>query len=441
MPANPIRRYLERYAEPVVMLCNESLCRQLGRTFRSVLVVPAYDESPSFLERLLPAETRDVLVIVAVNAAADRELKSIQRTQTLLAELSPGSAPLRIVRWNAGTTLLLVDCCSDGRQLPAKQGVGLARKIGADLALACIEYGLVTTPWIYCTDADAILPQGYFDDGDWDEDVDAAVVLYPFTHQPVHEHILHYEISLRYYALQLAWAGSAYGFHTIGSLLKIRDRHYAAVRGFPKRKAAEDFYMLNKLAKTGKVVRLTLPQLVLSSRISLRVPFGTGATMQRLSAQPELRFYHPDIFRQLRVTLTLLDDLWRWRDSIQHLGLVPGLQTIGFEDEIVVQALLQLGFEKVLHQAYRQCCDRKRFQFFLRVWFDAFRTLKFVHYLRDKGLPSVSLSDAMTSMRPVASVPKNPASTATLSQLQYINTQLIHQETQLPAETGPTVQE
>ena len=62
-----------------------------------------------------------------------------------------------------------------------------------------------------------------------------------------------YEYSLRYYVAGLTYAQSPYAFHTIGSTMAVNAEHYASVRGFPRREAGEDFYLLNKLAKVGSV--------------------------------------------------------------------------------------------------------------------------------------------------------------------------------------------
>ncbi len=65
-----------------------------------------------------------------------------------------------------------------------------------------------------------------------------------------------YELSLRYYVAGMKFARSPYAFHTIGSSMAVSPVHYARVRGFPKREAGEDFYLLNKLAKLGSVLEL-----------------------------------------------------------------------------------------------------------------------------------------------------------------------------------------
>ena len=436
MAATTLRRYLDRYAEPIVAEFEAQLRSQIQQTYAYVLVIPLYVEPLDCLDRILPSTLKDTLVIAVVNVASDRPTTSVQVTQGLLAHLRDGEAPLTWVSWSADTAMLIVDCCSPGRQLPAKQGVGLARKIGADLAVACIEAQVVINPWIYCTDADVTLPQDYFDGRELDPDV--AVALYPFCHQPIHTGILQYEISLRYYVTQLAIAGSPYGFHTIGSLLKINATHYVGVRGFPKRAAAEDFYILNKLAKTGKVVQLQGSPIVLSSRVSTRVPFGTGATMERLATESQLKFYDPKIFQCLQQWLALIEPLWQQREAITQSGLMHWWHRNVNEGDLLLETLLQLGLEKTLPQAYRQCRDYQRFQFFLWVWFDAFRTLKFVHGLRDRAFPSQSLSQIAPLMNWNDDFQTSLETNLELNSLKHINNQLIAQESQLPTETGPT---
>ena len=434
---SPFRQYLDRYAEPIVHEFEAQIRRKLHRTYQSVLVIPLYDEPPECINHVLPPDIHDTLVIGVVNAAADQDREAIQRTQDCLSRLGNENSLFTVVPRTADTTLLVVDCCTPGRQMPPKQGVGLARKIGADLALTCIENHIVERPWIYCTDADAVLPSGYFDPMILDETV--AVALYPFTHHPPHDNILRYEIWLRYYTTQLAFAGSPYAFHTIGSLLKINAQHYAKVRGFPKRKAAEDFYMLNKLAKVGQVVRLKRPCILLSSRLSTRVPFGTGATMKRLGANPELLFYDPEIFNLLRHWLGLTEQLWRDRDAIQLSSLRHWWRSQRLADDIWLEILLQLGLDRRLLDAYRQCQDYRHFQYFIWVWFDAFRTLKFIHYLRDRSFPSLPLETAIGSASVICHGEETVEPSTTLASLQQINQKLIAAEAQLSAKTGPTL--
>lgn len=445
MPASPYRAYLDQYAEPIV-----AELEALPHHYHFVIVIPLYNEPLDCLEQVLPADLQDTLVIVVVNAAeldeqsTAEDLTALQTTQAFLQQFYPGDSPLTLVERPQGSALLIVDCCSKGRQLPLGQGVGLARKIGGDLAVACIDRQIVQSPWIHCTDADVELPPHYLGE----VDADCAVAIYPFRHAPLHRNIVQYEISLRYYVQQLATAGSPYAFQTIGSLLKINARHYVAVRGFPKRRAAEDFYMLNKLAKTGKVVRLKTPVVTLSSRISARVPFGTGAAMGKLSLAPDLQLYHPAIFGQLRTWLGLVEQLWCDRTTIQNQGFSNWWPA----DPLLLDILLTMGVEKMLQQANRQCHDLQHFRFFLWSWFDAFRTLKFIHAWRDANNHRASSESKPVGdhrkyqSQPIRTVCKqlgwmpeccqNRPELST-SALQHLNNWLTEQELQFPLQTGP----
>ena len=211
--------------------------------------------------------------------------------------------------------LLLIDRAEPGRTLPPKQGVGLARKIGADVALAWIADGSVETPLIWSTDADVVVPPDYFT-RPLHASLDASAFVFPFTHRlegdaSQRAAMRSYDQYLRYYLDGLRRAGSPYAFHTIGSTLCVGATAYAQVRGFPKRQAGEDFYLLNKLAKVGSIVTLTGQPIELSGRTSDRVPFGTGAAVRQIQAQraqgSAYTVENPLVFDALGAWLELLD--------------------------------------------------------------------------------------------------------------------------------------
>ncbi|WP_299485746.1 hypothetical protein [Acaryochloris sp. IP29b_bin.137] len=452
MTAKTISRYLDRYAEPIVITIQNEWLATLRQTYQFVLAIPLFDEPLNCLESILPKTMSNTLIIAVVNASVDADKAATRRTQAFLAQFNPHpEVSFTVVEQRSGNTLLLIDCCTRTRQLPHKQGVGLARKIGGDIALACIAAQKVSIPWVHCTDGDVKLPDDYFHTSDLGSDV--AVAIYPFCHHPQHSGIIQYEISLRYYVLGLSQAASPYAFQTIGSLLKINAEHYAKVRGFPKRQAAEDFYMLNKLAKTGKVVRLRGPAVTLSSRLSHRVPFGTGAAMVKLARDPIIKLYHPQIFLELQRWLKLDRLLWNefhtktWTKKKMQLhdwGQKQGLS------HSLLQTLRHLQVEQALEQAFQQCHDLEHFQFFMRVWFDAFRTLKFVHYQREHYWPSLPIPEAISflSGSELRYLPE-PISTAfTVNKLKLLASSpefltileiLRNAELNLSVEIGPTL--
>ena len=186
--------------------------------------------------------------------------------------------------------------------------MGLARKIGNDVALALHAAGRVAAPWIHNMDADTLLANDYFDQTEAIPEGGSAAALYFFEHRFGDDEELAlagrlYEISLRYYTLGLAWAGSPYAYEAMGSCIAIRPEAYAAVRGFPRKNAAEDFYVLDKLAKVGSIARLAGTPLLLEGRLSDRVPFGTGKALSDLVSKKKalsgFKLYHPAVFGHL----------------------------------------------------------------------------------------------------------------------------------------------
>ena len=396
-PDKILAKYLGHYAEP-----EARISAQIPGMFDVALVIPAYDEGDDLFATLrsIPSGLRTLAVVVlnatseapptahATNAATRQRLIDGFRIAPLTDRSYLGNA-----RWGA---LLLIDRARQDSLLPPHQGVGLARKIGADVVLALWAAGRLHRPWIHTTDADVALPTDYFERLAGSFSRAAAAALYPFCHVEAEgaptAAAATYECWLRYYVLGLGFAGSPYAFHTIGSTLAVHAWAYAATRGFPARQAGEDFYMLNKLAKVGAVLRLRGQPLRLSCRLSTRVPFGTGQALRRIEgaqmAQP--RFYHPQTFVALRA----------WLQTVQRLAHDPTLHipialAHGKAQQLAHRVLSVLGAPAALEKARRQSrtaegCARR-----LHIWFDARKTLRFMHVARDLGTLGCDLWGAL----------------------------------------------
>jgi hypothetical protein len=378
-PGAAVGKYLLRRAEP-----EARGTLPFNEVFGHVLVIPTFGEGENLLralESVPPGPMGDVLTIVVVNARASSPASVHDDNRRSLAALE---------RLSRSRALLVIDRASPGRFFPERQGVGLARKIGTDVALALSAAGLVRSAWIHGTDADAVLPGDYFERSD----ESAAALLYPFAHDAsrrpeLTEASALYEISLRYYVAGLSFARSPYAFHTVGSTIAVRASSYAAAQGYPRRDAAEDFYLLNKLAKTGRVQRLAGSPIRLEARISDRVPFGTGRALARLQASNDsLRLYHPEIFEQLASWLDVLEGFASSRgDPRARISTATALGA----------ALERMGAWTALREAAHRSKGPEALRRRLHIWFDAFRTLKLIHALRDLGLPSLPWREALMS--------------------------------------------
>ena len=392
-----ISRYLERHAEAALPSA------PAGLRWAEALVIPAYREQPQLLDRMaaLSSAAGPLLIILVLNrpqSDADPQANTLLREAiSSLPPLTPASADPALYRLGEHVQLLLLDLERSHGPCPVKEGVGLARKSGCDLALAWHTSGALESPWICSTDADATLPDDYFQRLAG-VSRDHAAICWPFLHQPsgrprLDDACARYELRLHHYVLGLEYAGSPYAFHTLGSCISVHAENYAMVGGFPKRNAAEDFYLLNKLVKTGPIARLSGACVQLESRPSDRVPFGTGPAVSAIadSSDPPAAalYYHPDLFDALRVLLQLLPELYTDRGQAGDLMREAGcdLQLAKAAGEV----LFELGLERALQHCRSHAGAEGDFCRHFHQWFDGFRTLKFIHGLRDKGWPNLSL--------------------------------------------------
>ncbi|MED5260890.1 MAG: hypothetical protein VX574_00615 [Myxococcota bacterium] len=412
--AKAVRKYLAVHAEPESQL-SESFAAGL-QPYGHVLAIPASGETSELVQALssIPSSPLGpVLTILVVNAPADAP-NWVHRanTQTLRTFAQERSAP-RMVSPNAALyehargDLLVVDRAKDPNHFPPGQGVGLARKIGGDLALALIASGRVSSPWIHISDADVIFPDDYFQQVPESADPRIGALLYRFRHRPgddsrSYEAALQYEATLRYYVTGLGFAGSKYAFHSIGSTLALRADAYAQVRGFPRRTAAEDFYLLNKIAKVGRVRSLPGAPLKLSSRVSGRVPFGTGAAIGRMLENPERErgTYHPALFYHLRAWLDTLEAAIAENPlpqdpaaTLAEMARERALRDPVADPDRLVAALEVTGALAAAADAL--AAPRRTVRRRAQDGFDGFRTLKLLHALRDSGLPDLPLREAL----------------------------------------------
>jgi glycosyl transferase family 2 len=404
-----VAKYLARHAEP-----ESDVATQLPERFGHALIIPAYAEYQSLFPLLasVPAgPAGPVLVVVVLNArkesaaavhdanrAARERLEKELPTPRVFSE----APAIRLFTFGGGV-LLLVDRAAPGYFLPEGQGVGLARKIGNDIALRLSALGRLASPWLHNTDADTLLSRDYFEQtAPLDADRTGAA-LYFYEHRFEAEPDLAlagrlYEISLRYYVLGLAWAGSPYAYQSMGSCLAIPTSAYAKVRGFPKKNAAEDFYVLDKLAKVGAIERLSGAPLSLEGRPSDRVPFGTGRALRDLIGKrrslENFRLYHPLVFAHLAAWLRILDRIASGAGLERTLAELPADSPF-FRADTMREALERFGVSRAIAEARSKSSDPTTLRRHLHTWFDAFRTLKLAHALRDGGLPSLPWREAL----------------------------------------------
>jgi hypothetical protein len=387
----PLDRYLTRHAE-----VEASLTQSLAGCWRYAVVIPAYDEAPDFLQALPAGD--GLYIVIANRPDTDSATGWLNE---ILDQLEPP-------RWrnkhltlhqhrgkNAHRDILLVDRCAAGAPLPAKQGVGLARKIGCDIACQLIASKQVASPWLGTTDADTHLPENY---GEALQKLpeQAGACVFPFSHTPSSAPewaVRCYELHMLHYVAGLRYAQSPYAWPTVGSCIALNSRAYAQAHGFPKRAGGEDFYLLNKLAKLGGVVHASAPILRPSGRLSQRVPFGTGPALQRyasLKSPAGVTSYHPDSFRLLRAALKAL----RLSAFGRSFALTDVAQQSRADADQLHSLWRQFRCEQAVEKARRNSRSTEQCERHLMTWFDAFKSLKWVHACREYQ-PDIPLFEAL----------------------------------------------
>ncbi len=372
----------------------------------TVIVIPCLAERANLGKTLAsiaasgPDRLQRTLVICVVNNRSPdhARVEDIADNRALLDDLQVAMDSRESVALSIGISSSLriayVDASTPGNELPEKAGVGLARKIGLDWGVSVLGESDAKVRLLCCLDADTTVAPNYLDAnqeafahaGAW-----AGVIHFehPLPDDPAQRSaIVDYECFLRCHVHGLRKAGSPYAFHTVGSTIVCTPEAYVAVSGMNRRQAAEDFYFLQQLAKTGEVRSIASTTVHPSARPSHRVPFGTGRRMHDLLANSGdiVKVYNPCIYMQIQQGLTLAD--------AEQSNAQRRLEALAKNVPLLHAFLREQQFESAWSRIHDQAqTKRQRIRQF-HTWFDAFRALKLAHYLRDNGMPSVRIEEA-----------------------------------------------
>ncbi len=371
-----INKYIERYTEGHVKLLSG-----FGKQYDCSLIIPCFNEDKTAIESIINnTQFNGHLLILVINQPAINHYQLTTNTKKLLTWVGQQF----IVQWKndglalyenpQGMDILLVDTYSKDKCIDPKYGVGLARKIGNDIALKLIHSNNITSPWLFNSDADVALPDTYFAISRHFLS-SAACYLYPYQHTQTGNKELdlamsQYQNYLNHYVEGLKAVGSYYAWHSLGSILCINANHYAMVRGFPKRSAGEDFHILNKLTKVGKIQQLAKPVIEIETRLSDRVPFGTGPALNDILNNQPKRHFKAENFQLLQQWLECWGELWNTK-------ALPEL------DSRIVEFINDNNIQALIGHSFKQSQSEKAFIRHMHVGFDALKTLQFLKYMND----------------------------------------------------------
>ena len=439
--------YLEKYSAGK----NWNLVAGNVEDISQVVVIPAYAEKEMLFSTLVslaqnPTPSLEYsLIMCIVNNKSDTPPAQISNNQATIKYLDALVRRKALGKFNfdqkiyqqlikvadAKLKLSYIDASSEGCEIPKKAGgVGMARKIGMDMALRLLKNSSSEKKLIISLDADTLVQTNYLTaiKNYFTSKTKTAIVAY--EHQmPVNYDeqaaIICYEIFLRYWVLGLKYAQSPWAFHSIGSTIVTSMDAYLQVRGMNKRAAGEDFYFLNKLAKIGHIGYIKNTRVFPSARHSSRVPFGTGKSVERfLSGQTkEYLLYDPRIFTIISQWLELMGNaLLKHEDEIlkEAHRINPALNSF----------LVGNRFADVWSKIRRNAKEEKTLRRQFNDWFDGFKTFKLINYFTRSVYPPVDMFDALARILSLMEMPgaknnsrkKNLQLEEQIELLQYLRT-------------------
>jgi hypothetical protein len=171
------------------------------------------------------------------------------------------------------------------------------------------------------------------------------------------------------------------------------DEAYISVQGMNKRKAAEDFYFMEKLAKLYEIYSIKTTKVYPSGRGSWRVPFGTGQRVNRFlsKSRNEYELYSPRSFKLLKQWNAIYYDE-KSKTATEYLNMAKELNVS------LYNFLIQNDFEANWENIYSNAGTPEQLSRQKKIWFDGFKTLKLIHFLRDKEFNNENMFDALESM-------------------------------------------
>ena len=144
--------------------------------------------------------------------------------------------------------------------------------------------------------------------------------------------------------------------------------------------------MLNKLRKTGGVKLGEGPPVILSGRLSERVPIGTGQAIKKInklkSPPNEFTVEHPACFSKLKLFIERLNST----SLAQPEQFTSGDADIDFY-------IQEIGFLCHYENKRKQSPTPTVMQKHLHDWFDALKTRQFIHHFRDRYFGQISVGE------------------------------------------------
>ena len=339
-------------------------------TYQNFIIIPCYNEYDYIFKTLdsinqqklkLLNQTLVVIVINNSNIEAENIVKNNKRTYEFL------------LKKKYKYEFVAIDCFSKKYSINHKKaGVGYARKIGFDYSLRYIKNKFS----LLCSlDADTIIDKDYLYIVNKAMSINTNVCVVNFQHQKSSDPIIEkairkYEKQIKHIAKKIDRAGSPYGYVSMGSTIICNVFSYVACGGMSTKKATEDFYFLQSLAKFTEVKKIKNKLVFPSSRSEQRVYLGTGYRIKEFQACGEFKnlFFSEESFQILKHMLNILEKSYN-----KSFDLV--LNAIDKKARFFLESK---NLQKIWPQINLNAKDRYQFKLFIHQWFDALMIMQFL---------------------------------------------------------------
>jgi hypothetical protein len=378
-----------------------------------IVVVPAYDEPG--IEKMLDslalcsAPPCRIEVIVVVNAPEDASSESVGNNKLTIRNIENWK------RRNPDPLFRLYPIEAGPGNL-RDWGVGLARKTGMDEAVRRFNFLDKPEGVILNLDADCLVEKNYFVSvyGELLKIKERSACSIYFEHPlsgndyppEIYRYIALYELHLRYYFQGLAYTGFPYVFHTVGSAIGVKAMPYVKAGGMNRKRAGEDFYFIQKLVPAGGYFTLNSTTVYPSPRPSFRVPFGTGASIGKMTGTGEdlLKTYNILAFKDLKSFFTLPEDYYfgRYLEFTGFYKSIPaGVRSFIGENELC-NKLLEIKNNTSGFTAFKK-------RFF--GWFNMFSVVKYLNHVHSgiyEKKPVYEAASELLMEKKIIEIPEDP---------------------------------
>ncbi|HEY3385129.1 MAG TPA: hypothetical protein VGK46_01390, partial [Saprospiraceae bacterium] len=204
--------------------------------------------------------------------------------------------------------------------------------------------------------------------------------------------IMQYELHLRYLVHAIRWTGHPFSYHTVGSAMAVRRGSYLAQGGMNTRQAGEDFYFLQKFIEAGSFHEIKATSVYPSTRMSLRVPFGTGKAMTKLlSSNVEWPTTALEVFLEIKPLFVEIDQL---RTLLVNYDIEKA-KFLFLESHHLQQAveafLAEVNFFEEVASIVRQTTNEVNFRKRVFRYFNLFMMIRYMHFAARNFYPDTGV--------------------------------------------------